>query len=127
MRVTSIMAGVLFMGLLTALAICPSLVDAKPRGELQGVLNLNSATIEQFMELPGIGHAKAQAILGYRNTHSFLSVQELGEIKGIGPRMLQKLTPYLVLEGETTLRRAEVKSNEVGQTPAPQAPEKVAR
>ena len=123
MRVTSIIAGVLFVGLLTAWAICPSLVDAKPRGELQGLLNLNSATIEQFMELPGIGHAKAEAILGYRTTHPFLSIQELAEIKGIGPRMLEKLTPYLAIEGETTLHRAQVKPNEA----APSTPEKVAQ
>lgn len=126
MRIKSIILGILLIGLV-AIPTWVSTSFAKPRGELQGALNLNTANMEQFMELPGIGRAKAEAILGYRNTHPFLSVQELGEIKGIGPRMMQKLTPYLVLEGETTLHRAEVKLNEVVQTPAPQTPEKVAR
>lgn len=106
MKIKSIISGIVLVGLVaTAWA---STSSTKPRGELQGVLNLNTASMEQFMELPGIGHAKAEAILGYRNTHPFLSVQELGEIKGIGPRMLEKLTPYLAIEGETTLHRAQI-------------------
>jgi competence protein ComEA len=48
-------------------------------------LNLNTATLEQLDELPGVGPATAQKILDYREEHGgFGSVEELGQVPGIG-------------------------------------------
>jgi competence protein ComEA len=55
-------------------------------------LNLNTATLEQLDELDGIGPATAQSILDYREEHGgFGSVEELGEVPGIGEVRLASL------------------------------------
>jgi competence protein ComEA len=55
-------------------------------------LNLNTATLEQLDELSGIGPATAQKILDYREEHGgFGSVEELGQVPGIGDVRLASL------------------------------------
>ena len=55
-------------------------------------LNLNTATLEQLDELDGIGPATAQSILEYREENGgFGSVEELGQVPGIGDVRLASL------------------------------------
>jgi competence protein ComEA len=55
-------------------------------------LNLNAATVEQLDGLDGIGPAMAQRILDYRKAHGgFGSVEELGQVPGIGDKRLAAL------------------------------------
>jgi len=55
-------------------------------------INLNTATVEQLQELPGIGPATAAAIEAYRNEHgSFKSVDELTNVKGVGVKRLESI------------------------------------
>ncbi len=57
-----------------------------------GPVHLNSATLEQLDELPGVGPVTAQKILDYRQQHgAFGSVDELDAIAGIGPARLEQL------------------------------------
>ncbi|SDM87132.1 competence protein ComEA [Paenibacillus sp. yr247] len=59
-------------------------------------LDLNTATLEQLIELPGIGESKARAILDYRMQKGrFSRIDELTEVKGIGEKMLVKLKSFL--------------------------------
>ena len=61
-------------------------------------VNLNTATQEQLETLPGIGPAKAQAILVWRITHGrFSSVAQLTQVSGIGEKTLQNLLPYVTV------------------------------
>ncbi|MFC5532075.1 ComEA family DNA-binding protein [Cohnella yongneupensis] len=69
--------------------------DAKPDLKAnESRLDLNEATLLQLENLPGIGPSKAKAIIAYREQHGeYRSVEQLLEVKGIGPKMLEKLSP----------------------------------
>jgi competence protein ComEA len=55
-------------------------------------VNLNTATVEQLDALPGVGPVTAAAIVAWRSAHgSFTSVDQLGDVDGIGPARLDKL------------------------------------
>lgn len=55
-------------------------------------LNINTASANQLIMLPGIGEAKANAIIAYRQQHgAFNSIAELGKVKGIGQKILSQL------------------------------------
>jgi competence protein ComEA len=57
-----------------------------------GPLNLNTATEEQLDELPGVGPATAQAIIQAREKRGgFRSVDDLLDVRGIGPAKLDAL------------------------------------
>jgi len=63
-----------------------------------GKLDLNAATAEQLDALPGIGPTKAKAIVDYRSANGpFARVEQLTDVKGIGPAMLEKLKPLVVV------------------------------
>jgi competence protein ComEA len=69
-----------------------------PGGAAGGKVHLNSATLEQLDELPGVGPVTAQQILDYRAANgAFRSVDELDAVPGIGPARLEQLRPLVDL------------------------------
>jgi comEA protein len=68
-----------------------------------GVVNVNTATAAELELLPGVGPAKARAILEARRANGgFKSVEELEDVKGIGPAALERLRPFARTSGKTT-------------------------
>ena len=57
-----------------------------------GPVNLNTATADDLDTLPGVGPATAATILAYRDQHGpFASVEDLADVRGIGPAKLDAL------------------------------------
>lgn len=65
--------------------------------ETNGV-HVNSATKEELMSVPGIGPAKADAILNHlKENGPFKSYGDLGDVKGFGEKTLESMKPYLLV------------------------------
>lgn len=55
-------------------------------------INLNSATAEELIQLPGVGEVTAKSIVDHRDSiGSFTAVEQLMDISGIGPAKFEKL------------------------------------
>ena len=63
-----------------------------------GPVDLNTADVGALDGLPGVGPVLAQRILDWRTTHGrFSSVDELGEVSGIGDKVLAALRPLVTV------------------------------
>lgn len=64
-------------------------------------VNINTATQSELEAVKGLGPAKAQAIISYREAHgSFKSLDELDNVKGFGSASVEKLKGELSVGSE---------------------------
>jgi competence protein ComEA len=76
----------------------------KPGATAQGVVNVNTASLQELTRLPKIGPSRAQAILELRTKlGGFKKLEDLMRVKGIGRKTFRQLEPMLSLQGSTTL------------------------
>lgn len=59
-------------------------------------VRINAANLGELQTLPGIGPKTAAAILAQRAKKPFRSLEDLDEVKGLGPKKLEKLKPFLL-------------------------------
>lgn len=93
--------------ILLALALCGGVAHADDRActcvepaesRAAAVVDLNTADEQALLALPGIGPARARAILAFRASHGgFRSVSQLLSIKGIGRALLKELRPLVTI------------------------------
>ena len=64
-----------------------------------GLININTASRSELMEIPGIGESKADRIISYRENHGrFGSVEEIRNVSGIGSGIYEGLKDYITVE-----------------------------
>lgn len=69
-----------------------------------GVVNINTADAAQLALLPRIGAKAAQRIVDYRAQHgNFKKTSDLMQVKGVGDKTFQRLSPYITVDGKSTL------------------------
>ena len=91
-------------------------------------VNINTADAAALDALPGIGPAKAQAVLEYRQSHGpFKSVDELASVHGIGPKLLEHLRPVVSLSGDSVLPQKTARQAGHSHTAVPVGEERIVR
>jgi len=72
----------------------PEGASAQVKG--QGSVDVNAASEEELVNVPGIGKSLARRIVEFREKNGpYRQIEDLLKIQGIGEKSLQKLRPYL--------------------------------
>jgi len=81
-----------------AAALAAALWITAPAVYAAGALDVNQASVEELVTLPGIGPTYAEQIVQYRTEHgAFQSVQELTEVKGIGDKTVEAIEDQITV------------------------------
>lgn len=90
--------------LILAILIATVCASAFAADAASGVVNINTADAAQLSLLPRVGTAAAQRIIDYRNQNGpFHKLTDLMQVKGFGDKTFERLSPYITLEGKSTL------------------------
>ena len=87
---------------LVALLLSALVGGAAVAADEPGRIDINTATATELESLPGVGPAKAQAIVAHREVAPFKSTDELVEVKGIGEKLYAQLKDRVSVSGATS-------------------------
>jgi len=82
-----ILCGLLLAGATTASAAA----------DVAGRVNINAASADELARLPGIGPAKARAIVEHRATEPFRTPDDLRKVKGIGDKLYEQVKDHVTV------------------------------
>lgn len=81
--------------------------------EHPGVVNINTADADTLQKLPRVGPVISARVVEFRSqVGAFGSKEDLLKVRGIGPKTMEMLRTFVVVEGETTLTR-KLKTSDV--------------
>ena len=107
--VVSLFISVLFLGTILEYSFkkYPFLADAVnliDSDRLYSKIDINTASIEELIDIPYIGEYTASNIIRYRQMHGpFLSVEQVKNVKGIRDKNYQRFYKYLMVDRKTVL------------------------
>ncbi|HTE87515.1 MAG TPA: helix-hairpin-helix domain-containing protein [Terriglobales bacterium] len=78
-----------------------SLQDLLGPGKNSLIVSVNTASAKELESLPNIGSSRAEQIIAHR---PYTSVDELSQVKGVTPRVLDQLRPFVKTDGATEPR-----------------------
>ena len=84
---------------LVALLLSTLVGSAAGAADEPGRIDINTASAAELESLPGVGPAKAQAIVAHREVAPFKSTDELVEVKGIGEKLYAQLKDRVIVSG----------------------------
>ena len=74
-----------------------SVVGISESGDLISLVNINQASLEVLIGLPGIGPVTAGKIISYREEQLFTKIEEIQKVPGIGPATFEQIKIYLTV------------------------------
>ncbi len=89
--VVGLLCGLLLTGGSGAVAAGAAPADAAGR------INVNAASADELARLPGIGPAKAKAIVEHRAEEPFRKPEDLRKVKGIGDKLYEQVKDHIMV------------------------------
>lgn len=64
---------------------------SRQESSITGLLNINTASLDELLTLTGVGESKAKAIIEYRKENKFKSIEDIMKVSGIGQSVFDKI------------------------------------